>query len=71
MNVMKESFYNILFTIEMSTGMRVGEIIALKWSNIDLNNSLIRVKESSRLVQEYDDESNRTDKVITKEPKLV
>ncbi|ADZ83130.1 tyrosine-type recombinase/integrase [Cellulosilyticum lentocellum] len=69
MGVVNESFYKMLFTVALHTGMRVGEIMALKWHNVDLIDHMIHVKESSRLVKEYDSEGNGEDKVITKSPK--
>lgn len=67
--VASDSFYTMLFTVELNTGMRVGEIIALKWENVDLQNGLIKVRESSRLVKEYDDYGKGEDRLITKDPK--
>jgi integrase len=52
------SFYNLLFITALSTGMRVGEITALKWKNIDLNKNIIHVTNSTRLVMKYDEDGN-------------
>lgn len=52
------SFYRLLFITALSTGMRVGEITALKWGNVDLNNGIIHVVNSARLVMKYDDNGN-------------
>ena len=40
--------------------MRVGEIIALKWMHVDLGNNMLHIKQSSRLVKEYDEASIRS-----------
>lgn len=69
MGVVNESFYKMLFTVALHTGMRVGEIIALKWHNVNLKEHMIHVRESSRLVKEYISEGNKEDKIITKSPK--
>lgn len=39
----KESKYNNIFTIAIFSGMRIGEILALEPSNIDLENNIIHV----------------------------
>lgn len=39
----KESKYNNIFTIAIFSGMRIGEILALEPSNIDLENNVIHV----------------------------
>lgn len=69
MKLATDSYYNTLFVVALNTGMRVGELIALKWENVDLDQGLIRVRETSRLVKEYNDQGEGIDKVVTKEPK--
>ena len=49
------SYYRVLFITALSTGMRVGEITALKWKNVDFNTNTINVNSSARLVMKYDD----------------
>lgn len=46
LNVAKESFHQQVYAIFMTlayTGMRVGELCALKWKDIDYNNNTIRI----------------------------
>ena len=38
----KNEMYKDFFTILFYTGMRRGEVLALKWENIDLKNAYIR-----------------------------
>lgn len=40
----KNEMYKDFFTILFYTGMRRGEVLALKWENIDLKNNLINIK---------------------------
>lgn len=54
----EKSFYRLLFVTALSTGMRVGEITALKWGNVDLNSNVIHIINSARLVMKYDDKGN-------------
>lgn len=65
----KESRYFLLYFFDLCTGLRAGEIVALKWENVDLNNSVIKVRESARLVRKYDEKGNTSDIVEVKEPK--
>ena len=39
--------YNFGILISMYTGLRIGEIVALKWSDIDLKNNLIKVNRTT------------------------
>lgn len=39
-------FLNVFLSIAYRTGMRPGEILALRWENIDLENGIIHVKEA-------------------------
>ena len=44
----------------LNTGLRIGEICALKWKNIDLDKREIRVKQTLQRI--YDNETDKTDK---------
>ena len=38
--------YNTLFTVALGTGLRIGELLALNWSDIDFKNGIIRVSKT-------------------------
>ncbi len=42
--------YQVLVFMDLVTGMRRGELMALKWSDIDLNKNIVEVKKSIRYV---------------------
>lgn len=65
----KNNPYNELLIVALSTGMRLGELVALKWENVDLNNKAIKVIESSRIIREYDEHGNSEDNVVIGKPK--
>jgi integrase len=48
-------FYNLVLTA-LGTGLRQGELLALKWENVDLINKTINVKESIKKVYIFDSE---------------
>ena len=52
--------------LSLNTGLRIGEICALKWENIDLKEKNIYVK---RTLQRIYDAENRTSKIIIDKPK--
>lgn len=41
----KESKYYVAFALELITGLRRGELLALRWSNVDFQNKKIKVRE--------------------------
>nr|WP_302600230.1 site-specific integrase [uncultured Cellulosilyticum sp.] len=65
----QESRYFLLYFFTLCTGLRAGEVMALRWENIDLKNKVLKVRESARLVRIYDDKGNASDVVEIKEPK--
>lgn len=58
-----------LFLTALLTGMRIGELLALKWDNVDLDNAIITVCETLRRVKVYDEKGNSESKIVTKGPK--
>ncbi len=56
----------ILFTL--GTGMRRGEVCALKWENVDLEKGIVYVKESARRVRNHTRRGPKT-KIIISPPK--
>lgn len=55
----KGTFYDNLFTVAITTGMRIGELAALRWEDIDLDSKLIHVRRTL-VYQKYDDDKCKT-----------
>lgn len=55
----KGTFYDNLFVVAVTTGMRVGEIAALRWSDIDWNKNIIHVSRTL-LYMTIDDDTEKT-----------
>lgn len=55
--------------IALNTGMRIGEVCALRWSDIDFNNRLIHIRHTISRV--YDDTSKNKTKLIIDTPKTL
>lgn len=51
------------------TGMRIGEVCALRWENIDLNEGILFIRETLQRIQDVEPSSMRKTKVIITEPK--
>ena len=60
--IKSEDIRNIGILIAIYTGMRIGEICALKWEHIDLNKKLINVKQTLQRVYV---EKKKTKVIIT------
>ena len=71
MTACKNHKHGELFIIALLTGMRQGELLALKWDCVDFTNMLIQVKHTSRTVRVYDDSSEYEDKVMLNPPKTL
>ncbi|MCH1964888.1 tyrosine-type recombinase/integrase [Paraclostridium sordellii] len=59
----------MLFLTALSTGLRLGEILGLKWSDIDFNTGTLTVNRTLQRVTEIDRNGNRASKVIEQLPK--
>lgn len=63
-----EKIENIVL-FALGTGLRQGEILALKWDNVNLEENYIEVKESIKKVYVFDSDGNKELKTITQKPK--
>lgn len=61
--------HGIIFLLGLYTGMRIGELCALKWSNIDMDNCVIHVIESIKYIKNYNDDGTSSNMMVTKTPK--
>lgn len=59
----------MLFLVALSTGLRLGEILGLKWSDIDFNTGTLTVNRTLQRVTQIDRNGNRESKVIEQLPK--
>lgn len=60
---------NILFLQLYILGMREGELCALKWNNVHLEEGFIHVDESIKRVAVFDSNGNKEYKTLTLDPK--
>lgn len=51
------------------TGLRIGELCALKWKNIDLNSNIIKISKTLIRVKDNSKVSNKKTKIILDDPK--
>ncbi len=62
---------NVGLIICMNTGLRIGELCALKWKDIDLRNGVLRVSHTLIRVYKIDDNTHRYTNVEVTTPKTV
>lgn len=55
----KGTFYDNFFNVAVSTGMRIGEIAALRWKDVDMEKKIIHVKRTL-VYQKYDEDEGKT-----------
>lgn len=53
----------------MYTGIRIGELCALKWSDIDLENGFINITKTLQRIKNTDENSSQKTKIIIDKPK--
>ena len=70
MKYLKEnfSFYNLGLMICLSTGIRIGEVCALRWKDIDMDNQVLCIRQSIQRLYLSDKEKTYT-KIIIQSPK--
>ena len=61
--------YQLFYLTALFTGLRQGELIALKWKHVNLNKNIIHVNEIVQRSYVYDRYGNASKKTLTKAPK--
>jgi len=68
-DALKGERMKMLFMASLSSGLRVGELCALKWDNVDLDSGIIYVKETIARVKDYSENAAAKTTVVTGGPK--
>lgn len=68
-NFLKGHKLQMLLEMALGTGMRQGELLALKWSDIDLENKTVSVNKSIKIVAIISKDGNRECKTVEQTPK--
>lgn len=63
--------YELLFLLDIATGLRQGELLALDWEHIDLKKKQIHIEKSIKQVYVYENESNKHIETIFQVPKTL
>lgn len=61
--------YGLLYILALSTGLRMGEIIGLKWKYVDFDTNTINVVEIIKYSRVYDKTGDKHNEHVTKSPK--
>ena len=59
----------IFIVVALSTGMRLGEILGLKWSDIDFKNKLLTVRRTINRLKNYDKDISKKTVLVVNTPK--
>lgn len=65
----KGHFLEPLILTALGTGLRQGELLALRWKNVNLQNNTIKVEESIKKVYIFDSDGNKKQETIIQRPK--
>ncbi|MCI8640318.1 MAG: site-specific integrase [Clostridia bacterium] len=68
---LKGSNFELLFLLDLASGLRQGELLALDWDHIDLKNKIIKIEKSVKEVYIYEDETHKHIESIFQTPKTL
>ena len=66
---LKDTNFELLFLLDLGTGLRLGELLALDWNHINLQNKTINVEKSVKEVYVYDSPETKHIETIFQKPK--
>lgn len=67
----KNTNIELLILLDLATGLRQGELLALDWDHIDLDNKELKVEKSVKEVYVYDSENKKHIETIFQSPKTI
>lgn len=74
-NIIKEHLKNtdfeLLFLLDLATGLRQGELLALDWQHINFEDNTLKVERSVKEVYVYDNENTKHIETIFQTPKTL
>jgi len=62
--VAKDAYMGELFIVALGTGLRKGELLALKWDDIDFKEGVLRVNHTLISIKDYDDPRSKWHKAL-------
>lgn len=68
-NSLDNSTYDMAILLSFGTGLRLGELIALKWTDLDFFNKTITVNKALKQVNVVNDDGTRSSKLLMQTPK--
>ena len=71
LEIIKGHEFEILFLLALGTGLRRGELLALRWSDIDFKNKTINVDSNIQQAYIFEDEETKRLEKIEQEPKTI
>lgn len=69
MIALKSELYGLLYYLTLFTGLRLGEIAALKWGHVDFNQGVLSVEQTIKQSKVYNKDGTYKKKLVTKDPK--
>ncbi|MCI9626488.1 MAG: site-specific integrase [Clostridia bacterium] len=63
-NCNSETTFENLFVFAFNTGMRLGEMLALTWSDVDFENKTVNINKSISVVNDYDNPERKSKTII-------
>ena len=67
----KGTDFELLFLLDLATGLRQGELLALDWNHIDLYKKEIKIDRSVKEVYIFDDDTNKHIETVFQTPKTL
>ena len=67
----KNSDFELIFLIDLATGLRLGELLALDWEHINLDKKEFKIEKTVKEVYIYDDNEHRHIETIFQTPKTL
>lgn len=69
LSAIKGHKFEKLFLMALGTGLRQGELLALKWENVNFQEKYLNVKETIKTVYVFDNDGNKTRETLIQKPK--
>ena len=71
MKIIESDTWSAAFFLDLASGLRLGELLALRWKDVDLKEGIVKVRQSLNRLKNFDTKDGGKTQIVFQEPKTA